>query len=202
MSLGVRLTSDRGIYYLAASCAFVCHATDAQRRGATACETSPCPPCRGDASAGGEKHSQFLNVVLASSGHRGRDDARGHRSGGATGLSRTSGRGAGVPSRDRRARRLRRCVLGVALREYAKVGRHRTTGSGQLNRQITTRSELRQRASSRPKAVARLPVEPRSPLRRSYPWRHARQGRRGVPEPPLSMPRTRLNSARRPVDTP
>ena len=32
-------------------------ATDAQRRGATACETSPRPPCRGDTSAGGEKHS-------------------------------------------------------------------------------------------------------------------------------------------------
>ena len=108
ISLGVRLTSDRGIYYLAASCAFVCHATDAQRRGATACETSPRPPHRVSTLAGGEKHSPFLNVVLASSGHRGRDDARGHRFGGALGLTRTSDRGAGVPSRDGRARRLRR----------------------------------------------------------------------------------------------
>ena len=55
ISLGVRLTSDHGIDGLAASCAFVCHATGAQRRGATACETSPCPPCRGDTCAGEEK---------------------------------------------------------------------------------------------------------------------------------------------------
>ena len=108
ISLGVRLTSEPGIDGLAASCAFVCHATGAQRRGATACETSPRPPHRATTLAGGEKHSQFLNVVLASSGHRGRVDARGHRFGGAPGLTRTSDRGADVPSRDGRARRLRR----------------------------------------------------------------------------------------------
>ncbi len=39
----------------------------------------------------------------ASTGHRGRVEARGHRSGWAPGLTRTSDRGAGVPSRDGRS---------------------------------------------------------------------------------------------------
>ena len=54
----------------------------------------------------------------------------------------------------------------------------------------------------RRKAVARLPIESRSSLSHSYPQGHARRGRREVPEPPLSTPRTRLNSAWWLADTP
>ena len=115
-SLGVRLTSDRGIDGLAASCTFVYHTTDAQRRGATACETSPRPPHRVSVLAGGEKHAPFFKIVLASTGHRGRVDARGHRSGWAWGLTRTSDRGGGVPSRDGQAWRLQR--RGDDVRRY------------------------------------------------------------------------------------
>ena len=49
----------------------------------------------------GEERLQ-LYMVLASTGHRGRVDARGRPPGGAPGLTRTSGQPAGVPSRDRR----------------------------------------------------------------------------------------------------
>ena len=63
--------------------------------------------------AGGEKHSQFFNVVLASTGHRGRVDARGPRRHCSAGLTRTSGQAVGAPSRVRRARRLRRRVAGM-----------------------------------------------------------------------------------------
>jgi len=42
--------------------------------------------------------------ALASTGHRGRVDARGHRIGEAPGLTRTSNRSAGVPSREGRSR--------------------------------------------------------------------------------------------------
>ena len=80
---------------------YTCHRCP--RRGATACETSPRPPRRATVSADGEKHALFLNVVLASTGHRGRVDTRGRRSGGASGLTRTLDRGAGTPSRDGRS---------------------------------------------------------------------------------------------------
>ena len=136
ISLGVRLTSDRGIDDLAASCANVCHATGAQRRGATAGETSPCPPCRGDTCAGGEKHSPFLNVVLASTGLRGRVDARGPRRHCSAGLTRTSGQAAGVPSRVRRARRLRRRVAGRMryAADIASTSRRPRTGGRSFSR--------------------------------------------------------------------
>jgi len=55
-------------------------------------------------------------VLLASTGPRGRVDARGWRGHTPTGLTRTSGLGANAPSRVRRTRRLRRRGLGVALR--------------------------------------------------------------------------------------
>ena len=59
----------------------------------------------------------FWGRALASTGHRGRVDARGLRSGRAPGPTRTAGRGAGAPSRDRRPRRLRRRGPGTALRD-------------------------------------------------------------------------------------
>ena len=71
---------------------------------------------------GGRKTFAVFKGVLASSGDRGRDDARGQRSGGAPGLTRTSGRSAGVPSRVRRTRHLRRRVLASA-RHYRVKGR-------------------------------------------------------------------------------
>ena len=53
--------------------------------------------------AGEEKPSRFFKWGLASSGHRGRDDARGHRCHAPSGLTRTSGLCAAAPSRDGRA---------------------------------------------------------------------------------------------------
>jgi len=64
---------------------------------------SPPPPFAGGHLAAIQKRLPFFKVVLASSGHRGRDDARGHRSGGAPGLTRTSGQPAVVPSPDGRS---------------------------------------------------------------------------------------------------
>ena len=58
-----------------------------------------------------EKTLAFLDRGLASTGLRGRVDARGRRSGRAAGLTRTTGLGAGAPFRDRRPRRLRRLGL-------------------------------------------------------------------------------------------
>jgi len=58
----------------------------ARRRAGRACDRSPCPPCRARATSGGRKHSRVLGGALASTGHRGRFDARGRRSGLATGL--------------------------------------------------------------------------------------------------------------------
>jgi hypothetical protein len=68
------------------------------------CDPSPCPPCRASTWAGGEKPSPFFCLALASTGHRGRVDARGRPIGGAPGLTRTSDRGAGAPSREGRCR--------------------------------------------------------------------------------------------------
>jgi hypothetical protein len=51
---------------------------------------------------------------LASTGHRGRVDARGQRRHTPSGLTRTTGQSADAPSRDRRGRRLRRRQLGAA----------------------------------------------------------------------------------------
>jgi hypothetical protein len=59
---------------------------------------------------------ESFEVVLASTGHRGRVDARGRRGHVPAGLTRTTGLGTGAPSRVRRTRRLRRRGLGVALR--------------------------------------------------------------------------------------
>ena len=53
----------------------------------------------------GEKVRRLLRGVMASTGHRGRVDARGPHAHLPAGLTRTSGRSAGAPSRDRRARR-------------------------------------------------------------------------------------------------
>ena len=60
--------------------------------------TSPLPALRRM-----KKKSRVLNRCLASAGHRGRADARGQRGHRATGLTRMSDRGAGVPSRDGRS---------------------------------------------------------------------------------------------------
>ena len=85
-----------------------------------ACDPSPSPPCRAGTPVGGEKQSPFFKGVLASTGHRGRVDARGLRVSGATGLTRTSDRGAAAPSRVGRwrdafglARRRRRCLTPI-----------------------------------------------------------------------------------------
>jgi hypothetical protein len=86
------------------------------RRAGRACDRSPCPPCRAGVPVGGEKHSLFLKRCLASTGHRGRVGARGRQCHAPAGLTRTAGQRAGAPSRDRRARRLRRRELhGAAI---------------------------------------------------------------------------------------
>ncbi len=54
-SLGVRLTSDRGIDGLAASCAFVYGTPMPEDDGATACRTRPRPPPRSSTLAGGKQ---------------------------------------------------------------------------------------------------------------------------------------------------
>ena len=139
MSLGVRLTSDRGIYGLAASCTFVYRATDAQDVAQPPAKQAPAHPAAGTPVRVDKNIRGCLKTVLASTGHRGRVDARGPRRHGAPGLTRTSGLAVGAPSRVQRARRLRRRVLAVALRGHATARLHRATGSSQHDRQITTR---------------------------------------------------------------
>ena len=86
--------------------------------------TNPRPPCRRHRSGGETNTGHVSSIVrLASTGHRGRVDARGHRSGREPGLTRTSGQRVGVPSRDGRCGRLRRPRLAVAAmsaRAHAK----------------------------------------------------------------------------------
>ena len=74
-----------------------------RRAGLPRC-TNLRPPCRRH-WLGGETNTGhiFFIVRLASTAHRGRVDARGRRSGGAPGLTRTSGQTVGVPSLDARA---------------------------------------------------------------------------------------------------
>ena len=74
------------------------------------CDPSPCPPCRRPAPRRVERrHGEFVVEALASTGHRGRVDARGQRLDKAPGLTRTTNPAAGAPSRDATmARRLRR----------------------------------------------------------------------------------------------
>ena len=107
-----------------------------------ACAPNPCHPAA-PAPWRVEKTTRFLKGVWASSGHRGRDDARGRRCHWAPGLTRTSGHGAGVPCRVRRARRLRRRAL----------GRHLRAGDGQLGRMLGVDAD----SGLRPTAVDRRP---------------------------------------------
>ena len=114
------------------------------------CEESPEPPglsmaCRRTTFADG-KSSSLFEVLSASTGHRGRVDARGRHFHIPAGLTRTSGLGADAPSRVRRTRRLRRRGLGVTLRGDEV----RAIGAGRL--------QLFAQAANGPFADASLPT--------------------------------------------
>ena len=86
----------------------------AARRARCPAKASPSAP-GGNAPAGGQEYrSRFFVWKVALTSHRGCVNARGHRAGGAPGLTRTSGQAVGVPSRDGRCGRLRRPGLAVA----------------------------------------------------------------------------------------
>ena len=73
------------------------------------------PPPRVATSWRGDKYRpRFFVWKVALTSHRGCVNARGRRSGGAPGLTRTSGQAVGVPSRDGRCGRLRRPCLACA----------------------------------------------------------------------------------------
>ena len=81
------------------------------------------PPRRRDTRVvGTNTGSAFLESKLASPRHRGRDDARGHHPCGAPGSTRTSGRPAGAPIRDRRRARLRLAPLERHIRGNNVIG--------------------------------------------------------------------------------
>ena len=90
------------------------------------------PPRRRFTQAVGTKTSSpFLDFDLASSGHRGRDDARGRRHGARAGLTRMSPRGAGAPCHDGRPAPplIRPIVIPRAVAESTPRQRHQHTGS-------------------------------------------------------------------------
>ena len=82
----------------------------------------------------------FFRGFLASSGHRGRDDARGRPTGWAPGLTRTSGQRVGAPSRDRRSTSPCAVLRNLALRRRRQSSpqRRRRCGSSITKRSAGT----------------------------------------------------------------
>jgi len=121
-----------------------------------ACDPSPSPPCRAGIVAGVEKSASIFLRGVASTGHRGRVDARGRREHCSAGLTRTAALSASAPSRDERR------TTPQASRANAAPKALRKRPSREVA--STSRSEVRVRPGAPPGRWPRASTRPRWPV--------------------------------------